>query len=368
MDFYLDESGSSGDLIHTGDDLAFNGQPIFVLAALGVPDEGQMTSLVEALRHKHRLSTEEFKSTTLKSKGRFFRELVELLLDLQMPYFLEVVDKRFQICATLINTQLFTASHSDFGTEIMARASNGVADMLYQYAPASVLQAFLDACKLDTPQAVDASFQALIHADIQASPPHENLAELVPALSRIVHDQFIDEQRNDPLAYRTYLPLPDLNKRGQPVWMLPNLSSLMNIYARINLARRRSLAGVRLIHDEQAHFDEILAMSKSMAEALREHAADFWTPHADYFFDQQAELLFANSAQHLGLQLSDLLAGFTMRHVRALVDGLPLDPDVSAGFDALMRATNPVTGSGVNLMVTNMFNEALQLRLLLNSR
>lgn len=57
-----------------------------------------------------------------------------------------------------------------------------------------------------------------------------------------------------------------------------------------------------------------------------------------------------------------------MRHVRVPVGRRPVDLDVSAGFDALLRATKPVTGSGVNLVVADMFNEALQLRLLLNSR
>jgi hypothetical protein len=40
----------------------------------------------------------------------------------------------------------------------------------------------------------------------------------------------------------------------------------------------------------------------------------------------------------------------------------------AVAFEALIRETEPVTGSGVNLTVINMFNQALHPRLRLNAQ
>ncbi|MDF6480675.1 hypothetical protein NLO56_24940, partial [Escherichia coli] len=80
-----------------------------------------------------------------------------------------------------------------------------------------------------------------------------------------------------PTAYARFLPSPDTGKRGKPVSMLPNLSSLTNIYARINRHYKRDLSAIELVHDEQLQYDQILTNNKQAAEALGEHAVNFFT-------------------------------------------------------------------------------------------
>lgn len=116
-------------------------------------------------------------------------------------------------------------------------------------------------------------------------------------------------------AFLEYLPIPD-NKFKKRVWILPNLSAFTNIYARMNLYQKGRLADVRLIHDEQLQFDEILEASKGAAEALRERAVEMFTPHSDFNFQESASLSFASSTKSVGVQVADILAGFCMRYVR----------------------------------------------------
>ncbi len=67
-----------------------------------------------------------------------------------------------------------------------------------------------------------------------------------------------------------------------------NLTSLMNIYAQVHLCEGGDIAGVRLFHDEQPHFDAILQSNKRIAEGLRGNAAKLYIARADFDFRESA--------------------------------------------------------------------------------
>src|SRR3546814_17065133 len=65
-----------------------------------------------------------------------------------------------------------------------------------------------------------------------------------------------------------FLPLADRTETDRMVWMLPNLTCLTNIYARINLSRPDGLGGINLVHDDQLQYGRILADTKELRENL----------------------------------------------------------------------------------------------------
>lgn len=79
INYYLDESGHSGDLIKSGRALDFDGQPFFSLACVGVSDEVRLESEVARLRTKHQIESAELKSSSLTKKPSFIRDIVEFV-------------------------------------------------------------------------------------------------------------------------------------------------------------------------------------------------------------------------------------------------------------------------------------------------
>jgi len=54
---------------------------------------------------------------------------------------------------------------------------------------------------------------------------------------------------------------------------------------------------------------KFLEISKRGAEALRERAAEMFTPHSSFDFRESAPLSFASSTKSVGVQVADILAG-----------------------------------------------------------
>ena len=93
--YYIDESGHSGDMINSGRRYDFEGQPYFVLAAIGLEDAALMESYICELRRLHRIAPGELKSKSLQKKPRFVADLIDYVRKQQVPLFIELVDKRF---------------------------------------------------------------------------------------------------------------------------------------------------------------------------------------------------------------------------------------------------------------------------------
>ncbi|MHB8565195.1 MAG: DUF3800 domain-containing protein [Acidiferrobacteraceae bacterium] len=137
---------------------------------------------------------------------------------------------------------------------------------------------------------------------------------------------------------------------------------LLTRIPRINLCEDGRLSNVRLVHDEQLQFDEILEVSKKGAESLRKRAAEMFTPHSNFNFRETASLTFANSTESVGLQVADILAGFCMRCVKGFFTELEqVKPIAHQTYDLLRRFTNPANGVGLNLVMSSNRARALSL-------
>ncbi|CAJ0697023.1 MULTISPECIES: DUF3800 domain-containing protein [Ralstonia] len=353
MKFFFDESGNTGGETSTGKAYDFDGQPTFALAAIGLHDQDATAAVVEEIRSAHRIPAGELKSKSLTGKPEFVRDLVDAICDRAPPCFIEVVDKRFYVVMNMVSSHVLPPSTGILGSPQAHFVQNAFADFLYHFTPAEVFDAFIAACQAPSDAALRSSFGALLEF-LDRFPASEVAVACreMTCLSLSDYDEMLADKV--PTAYARFLPSPDTGKRGKPVSMLPNLSSLTNIYARINRHYKRDLSAIELVHDEQLQYDQILTNNKQAAEALGEHAVNFFTPHADYKFSAAAPLTFAKSHDSIGLQLADVIAGFCMRYIKDwLCDPRGISDAAHATFERLRGLRDNGTVCGVNLVVTN---------------
>lgn len=351
--FYVDESGNSGDLARSGHDVDFGGQEIFVLAGIGVDDSDVLVRELERLRHHYRVQTAELKSSALRNKPALVGELLAFLRRHEMPLLVEVVDKRFMIVANMINNLVLPAVGACDVTPDAQWFRNELAEYLQRCAPSGVIAAYVAACDAPSAESIVAAFDTLLDW-LDGQDASDRRAEALRFFTRDSLDDFMAAGPEAELAQQRCLPPPDLGKKGQSIWMLPSLTSLTNLYARINRYRRRRLAGVVIVHDEQAHFDAILADAKLLAERLAADGSAISARFADYHFVEQATLRFASSAQTPGIQAADLVAGFVMRYVKSVLhDQTAPDPVARDVFDMLTDFTDPMKGLGINFVLAS---------------
>jgi hypothetical protein len=353
MDYFIDESGNTGDLANSDAAFGFGDQPIFSLAAIGIADEPSLAIEIDRLKAKHRIQLSELKASALYDRPEIILEIVRLLCVGRIPYFVEVVDKKYFLSAHITSRQLLPSIAGVPEDARLNYVRNVVADYLYERAPDEVFVKFVTACKLPSDATLRAELDALLEfSRIALDDEEPAIAVFQGAMATLGEYQVLcDSGRAD--AYLEFLPIPDQSKHGKPIWVLPNLSAFTNIHARLNRYVRGNLSAVRLIHDEQVHFDDILRSSKEMAESLGGRAEELFTRHSDFNFRESASLSFSCSETSTGLQVADVVAGFCMRFAKDLFSG-GKQPSQAAheAYSLLIRFGNVWNGVGINQVVS----------------
>lgn len=351
--FYFDESGHSGDLTKTGVAFHFLDQPFFVLTAVGLDNATSIGAEVDAMRAAHRIQPGELKSKSLQGKPEFCAALFDLVLRHRLPLFVEVVDKKYFLCVNLIQWLLMPPVMGYPEGPQTHFIRNTFAQFLYEEVSDDVLEGFVQACLAPSLQSVSSALGNL-KAFSKGEARHAHNADFILGLRDAVAQAEMELEElteDDASAYEKFLPPPDLNPRGKKVWLLPNLSSFTNIYARINLFRRRDMSGVRFIHDQQLEVGQILELGMAAVEGLKDLGPMPFTPHADYVVERAATLSFSTSHGELGVQLADVLSGTVMRYYRdRLRAPAHLHPAVGRVVRTLQRQSDGASGWGLNLV------------------
>ncbi|QNH16922.1 hypothetical protein HEP74_02062 [Xanthomonas sp. SS] len=349
MDFYIDESGNTGDLARTGPTLDFGGQAVFSLAAIGFEDEESLTEELAALRRKHNVQAAELKlSKILKRKPAFALDAVELLVKNDFPFFVEIVDKKYQLAASITNGFIWPPYFNTEESQNTVWLKNIFADYLYQNLSNEVFFAFVQCMNFPSNENTAAYFGLLKEFVSQDS--HDVAKGIVSQVDESKDDFRIMIEQEGGRAHRRFLPIPDIGKREQEVWLLPNYSSFTNIYARMNLFLSRNLEGTRIFHDEQTHFDEIIATAKRQAEKVNIRFDKFKPPCSDYNFKQISDLFFKASPESNGVQLADIVAGLCMRWYQAHLKNEDDTDVLDRPVDVLLHHINPGRGVGINIV------------------
>ncbi len=354
MTFYLDESGHSGDLVNCGVRYDFTEQPFFVLAAVGLGDEAEIAKIVANLRKQHKIPPGELKSKSLQAKPMFIADIINKLLQNHVPLFVEVVDKRYFICTAITTFQLLSPSMGFQQNHDLFILQNKIADFLYSKAPSRVFETFIDACLAPSNIKLLTSFYSVrefCHNAAYTSGADENFFDTLLCIVEDALFSYQEQRRNNEEAYLRFLPPPDRNKNNKYVWMLPNLTSFTNIYARLNLFYGRKINGVHLAHDQQLELDDIIQRGKTSTEMLQETAVNCYTPHSDFIFEQIAKLYFVQSHESIGIQLADVVAGTVMRYFRDSLLHKSMNVDLSRAIKMMINGSDGRTGYGINQVV-----------------
>jgi len=349
--YFLDESGHGGDLA-SSNVLDFAGQPIFALGCVGIGDEAGLAAELERLRAKHRCGTGELKSSSLGAKlPAFVSDLMEWLVANDAAIFVEIVEKRFFIAIHVVNNLLC----GRYGLGDVDQESRSLfAEFLSAPEFDPVLLAYLGACRSESLADVMEVLNLLWGALDRSDEDHARTLQVLTMYAR-------DHARLKDAEVDTFLPIPDMSVTGKKVWMLPNLTCLTNIYARINQSRRQGLDGLTLVHDIQLQYGKVLGDGKAMLEKLAAENAMPVMPFADYQLRGNVEMAFASATDETCLQAADILAGCAMRFIRS---GLPRqrrsDPALRAAFFGIYETGNPFIATGINLVVTDAVLEGLE--------
>ena len=256
--YYIDESGSTGDAVHVGPNFTFGGQPVFTMACVGIDDLGQLESYISTLRRKHKVQGKELKSKAKSARSPgFVQGIVQYLRDRNAPVFVEVVDKKYFISANIVNSLVMPACYSPPETDVSRTIRQHSADFIYGCAPESLYDLFLLACRSPSHDSLMRVFGQMhsFAATFTASNP---LSEFLKNNVKDSIDGYQKMMGEESKAYLQFLPVPDFGKGGGQISMLPHISSFATIYARINRLHQGDMDGVRLFHDEQNEFGEVI--------------------------------------------------------------------------------------------------------------
>lgn len=347
--YYLDESGNTGDLSAVKSESYFRDQRIFALAAVGCEVDGAFIESIEALKKSHRIGGSELKSRQVYDRPRFVLELVEMLKGRGCPIFVEAVDKHYFVIMQIIERVVVPyVGDCDITPEALQMKA-WMADYMALYAPPALAHAYVACCQNpDYKQSRDFYKSVIRWAESCRVSPFE-IAEAFVKFTR----ESLKDFRKLPKAeaINLALPVPDPNPAGRLLWILPNLSSFTHIYARINRFCGKDLNSVTIHHDEQLQFGDILQQNKLRAEELVEFGRKLPLETADFEFLQSADLKFVSSQDSTGVQVADVLAGFVARYVQdAVWGGVSMHPDKVNVFRALLETSDRQSGMGVNFV------------------
>lgn len=353
MNIFIDESGNSGDLIRKNMDLDFAGQRIFVLSAIKIDDSkySQLERTIKDLKKKHKINSKELKSTTLfKKKPGFIFDLIIELARTKTELLIEIVDKKFYICCSIVNHQIFppyfTGDESDGSFQLQR---NIISDYLTRNLTEKEFQAFANSCIELNEESLNASWNALLEFSNIKSDNYSNI--LSNHINKTKDDYEIFKQRfGVDSALNKFVPIPDIGKHNQKIYLLPQISCLTNIIARVN--HGTDLDKVKFLHDEQKYFDNIMLENVNLMPELVDIDISFH--YANFSVLRKPIVLFENlSSDNLFIQIADIISGFMMRYVCKVVNDEKLEPIYHEIFYLIniLSQISPQSGTGINFVM-----------------
>ncbi len=345
MYFYIDESGNTGGASKTSLKSSFGGQRIFTLAAIGAHDEDFLLKRISHLLARHNIKSAELKASTLyKKKPQFIYDVLSVIKSVNAPVFIEAVDKRFMLTANIVNSLVFPDRCFESETRESNFIRNTFAEYLFFTVPDALYNEFLNLCDQPSKEGVNQMIDNLT-AELG-----ENLNEVSAALIQSLSMTKGDVEESNDIS--KFIPIPDTGKHGKLVWMLPNLSSFTNLYARINLYMKGDLSNVQIFHDEQLQFDSIIKAAKIDVEGFPSEKFGFISDSSDYNFSNSANLFFKDSHGLFGIQIADLIAGFVMRFISQRLQNESIDKVVYDAHRMLMTMNREEIGVGMNMVMS----------------
>jgi len=162
-------------------------------------------------------------------------------------------------------------------------------------------------------------------------------------------------QRRKPYTY--FLPLPDKNKRGELIGILPHIASFTNLHARLNHLYNNDLSSITIIHDNHAHFDEIIKYYHKTAIDDTNNKNRLYEM-ADFRFSTISDLEFHDDKNKIGLQIADIFAGFINKAIPFILkDGKSLENEEYMTLVQIL--TSLYSQKSINFVLPTNHNEEI---------
>jgi len=316
--YFIDESWNSGDIIMKENDTKFNNQPLFGLCAIGINENkiDIIKNKVEELKKKYKIQSPELKIKSIYTKKiNFLVELFEFLEKQDVTFLIEIIDKKYQIAMNIVNHLIYPPYFAKHNNEIQIML-NIISSYIYHNISDKFFIKFSYVSRKPSEEKLLKLWDELKKELKTLNNEMSNF--IIKHLEESLDDFHLMKQKEDILdrpIYTYFLPLPDKNKRGEDLVMLPYVNCFTNILARIN--QWENLEEIKLYFDEQAHFDEILEHYKILLENNESYLPEMdINPFSNFYFEGKIpELKFKNSKECIGIQISDLFAGFVCRSI-----------------------------------------------------
>lgn len=347
--YYIDESGNTGDLTAAKIEIYVKDQRMFTLAAVGCDLDQPFKDRFEALKAAHRMQSSEVKSKQAYGRPQFVSGLLDLLEERGCPIFIEAVDKHYFVIANIMDRIVVPyVGECDFQPRTLWM-KGVMADHMAVYGPPELAHAFIACCQSRDYFEIRDFYKQIIRWAQTSRLPTEGVAD---AFVRFTRDSLKDFRKLPKAkAVERALPIPDTSPKGKVLWVLPNLTSFTHIYARINRFLEKQVTGVTLFHDEQLQFGDVLLQNKGLMEGFTAQDMKLSLMTTDFEFSASAKLEFLRSHDSIGIQIADVLAGFTARYIQdAVWGGMAMDADRMAIFNRLITTGERERGTGVNIV------------------
>ncbi|MDQ7084618.1 MAG: DUF3800 domain-containing protein [Sulfurovum sp.] len=255
MKYYIDESGNTGDLIMTEENLNFSSQEYFTLACIGIEDEklDDLESKINELKKKYKIQNKELKFGKTKhifgKKIGFVLELLKLIEE-DSKILIEIVDKKYSISTNIVNCLINPPYYqSEQSIEDKKHLHLILAQWVYKFVPNEFFINFSNISRTPSKEGLDKLFQDLLK--IIEKTDNEMSTGMLGHLKESIDDYEImkKESRNNENmrdAYTYFLPLPDYNKRGELIGILPHIASFTNLHARLNHVYGDNLSSITI--------------------------------------------------------------------------------------------------------------------------
>ena len=363
IEYYIDESGNSGDLAKVSKGLNFGDQPLFALACVGIESEAlreDASAFLTALRAKHCFSGE------LKSQDIYYKypeaylDLVQYLTRNDLPIFVELVDKRYCIATSIFSHQIFpyySWEQSHRLSVIESERQQAVHDLLTDYLARHLSNdcylAFLAACRRPSEETLMTSLQSLRDHFSHMQTDDEEAWAILKGIESTVEDYWDFKRKlGEEIAVKKFLPIPDRTKNGNSIQLLPHVHSMYNLFARLNKYHLGNLANVKLWHDQQDEFESILHFCAEQIHATQRSETLLRTQHADFDVQQPMTLGFQKSHTQIGIEIADLIAGFCNRYVNgSIYKEIKVQDIYHKIFLHFIRYNRPASPLGVNFVL-----------------
>ncbi|WP_347368983.1 DUF3800 domain-containing protein [Vibrio vulnificus] len=324
--YYIDESGNTGDLIVTEKNANFSSQEYFTLACVGLENSrlGELFEYIEKLKKKYKIQSKELKFSKIKGlfgkKIGFMLELTKYIEE-ESDFIIEIVDKKYIVSTNIVNCLINPPYFQpDMEPEQAKSMHLELSQWVYDYVPEDFFIKFTNASRSPSEESLRGLFDDLLNITKKVNSP---LTEAVcMGIEESLDDfhRFKQQSNLDREAHTYFFPLPDLNKRGEVLAILPYIGSFYNIHARLNYIFDQDLSNVVVVHDNQSHFDDILKHYHESATSTKvDNPSAF--EYADFNFTNISHLEFKDDKEAIGLQVADIYAGFINKSVSYLIRG-----------------------------------------------